>query len=392
MHQRSESCAICVDLSRETTSPKYPSANADDERERVEKIRGCLIGGAIGDAVGRLMRQGLPLPTHPEPGSLHIGGATQLALFSAECMLRMLVRYHAKGIGPAFVIVKHAYDRWLFTQGYAGDANLLRTRWGWGIDRWPDGWLVHRHELHHRRSEMATTVAALRNDATSEFGDDRRLHPRPNGSRGAGGVVRAAPGGLLVQPEFAFEMGARLAGYTHGHPDAFLAAGILSSLVCRLLHGDQLEEAAASARTELAGWPGTAHAYTALEAIIGHGPPSVPVDLSPALEALAHGMAAGLTEQDAMDAVQSAASTGGTSAAVIAGQLLGVIRGSSAWSDVWRRGLEVSALVDPLADAVGIAHRAWILGRRIEGADWRTNDIFEEHPVSALLWSEFPGW
>lgn len=33
-----------------------------------------------------------------------------------------------------------------------------------------------------------------------------------------------------------------------------------------------------------------------------------------------------------------------------------------------------------------------MMRRHIPGADWQTDDVFEEAPVSALLWSRYPGW
>ena len=390
MQQNIDACGICSALSSEPPPIAYPPPLADDERERVDRIRGCLFGAAIGDAVGRLMRQGLPVPDLPAAASLQVGGATQLALFSAEGMVRMLVRYKAKGIGPAFSVNRHAYDRWLFTQGYPGDAELLRARWGWGVERWPDGWLVHRHELHHRRSTMTTTAQALRHDEMSEVDEDRHLRPRPNRSRGAGAVVRAAPGGLLVVPEFAFEMGVRLAGYTHGHPDAFLGAGVLSALVCRILHGERLDEALVTIRADLDGWPGSERLYPILDAVADDRR-----DLatpSPALAALVHGLRSVRGDVKPVVAAEKAASAGGTAAAVIAGQVLGVMHGIGAWPDAWRMGVEVGSAIDWMAEAVGVAHRAWDLGRDIPGAEWQSRDIFEEHPVSVLLWPRFPGW
>lgn len=385
-------CLVCAALPGEPprTEP-YADAVELDERQRTDRIYACLVGGAIGDAVGRLINADQPVPADPAEGSLQVGGATQLGLFTAEGMVRMLVRLHAKGIGPAFAVIKHAYDRWLFTQGNVADVQAARGRWdGGNANGWPDGWLVRCHELHHRRSDMGTTVKALRRAEISELGEDRRLHPRPNTSTGTGGVVRAGPGGLLVGEEFAFEIGVRIAGFTHGHPDAFLSAGVVTALVCRVLQGASVVDAVAGLRGDLVNWPGATSFYRVLDVIASGEAPAH--DMSRSMRAVVHGAIAARDHHEPLNAVRTAGANGGTAAAVVAGQLSGVLRGANAWSDAWRQAIEVGTVSEELSAAISVAHRAWVMGRDIPGADWQTPDIFEEHPVSMLLWSRYPGW
>jgi ADP-ribosyl-[dinitrogen reductase] hydrolase len=390
--QRDDSCGVCAVLPHETyQSRRYAETVGHKERVRDDRILGCLVGGAIGDAIGRLTIADQPVPANPTAESLEVGGGAQLALFTAEGMVRMLVRFHARGIGPAFAVIKHAYDRWLFTQGNTADADAARTRWAGGsADGWPDGWLVRRHELHHRRSDMGTTVTALRRSNISELGQDRRVHPRPNTSTGAGGVVRAAPGGLLVGEEFAFEIGVRIAAFTHGHPDALLSAGIVTALVCRMLQGASLEDAIAGMRGDLLNWPGSTPFYRILDVIAADHARST--ETSRSVQALVHGAIAARDHRDPVSAVRSAAVSGGSAAAVVAGQLSGVLHGATAWSEAWRQATEVANVAQELSAAVSVAHRAWVMGRDIPGARFEAQGMFEEHPVSMLLWPRYPGW
>lgn len=385
-------CPTCRAIPAETrTDRSYPEATRLDERERSDRILGCMVGGAIGDAIGRFLKAGASMPIDAPTPNIEVGGATQLSLFTAEGMVRMLVRYNAKGIGPAFAVIRHAYDRWLFTQGKSADMSAAEQRWAWGASAgWPDGWLVRQHELHHRRSHMATAVRALRRPGSSELGDDRRLHPRPNASSGTGGLVRAAPGGLLVNEAFAFETGVRIAGYTHGHPDAFLSAGVMSALVCRILLGASYADAIAGMRGDLLDWPGSMPFHDTLD-VLASGEPKTSAGAR-AVSALLQGATAARDEPDAIAAVGRAAAAGGTAAAVIAGQLAGVLHGAGAWPVAWKSRLEVAGVIDELSSAMAIAHRAWLMGCDIPGANSRSDDIFEEHPVSMLLWSRFPGW
>lgn len=403
-------CTICADLGRPAPLRRlsYPGPSAPDEEWRQDQIRGCLIGGAIGDAVGHLLHAKQPVPDEPAPRSLSVGGATQLSLFTAEGVLRMLVRYHAKGIGPAYVVVKHAYDRWLFTQGNPAEMALVRSRWvQWTDGGWPDGWLVHHHELHQPRSAMHTTHQALHAAEAPEIESDRHLHPRPNDSRGAGAVVHAAPSGLMIpptDPSYAvsedpstshvlgsFELGVRLAGFTHGHPEAFLSAGMVSALVSRLLEGVSFTDALAAIRADLRGWPGADTLDAALDTIAGRA--ALPAGASPAVNALVVGAQAARDARAGLDGVLAAGHHGGTAAAVVAGHLLGVMRGARAWPIPWQQATEVADVTGDLATAVGIVHRAWVMQRRIPGADWQPeDDMFAPHPVSKLLWEAFPGW
>jgi len=119
------------------------AASGSDVRARV---RGCLLAGAVGDALGapvefwsrdeihaRLGPEGVTgyLPAYGREAGA-ITDDTQMTLFTAEGIIRATVRYAHRGIAHGPSVLQRAYVRWLATQG---EAPLP-----------PDGqngWLVH---------------------------------------------------------------------------------------------------------------------------------------------------------------------------------------------------------------------------------------------------------
>src|SRR5689334_14653367 len=90
------------------------------------RVRGCLLGGAIGDALGGPVEfeSGREILTeHPELLRTFVSGGagwppgtvtddTQMTLFTVEGLIQAGVREQ----GLDLAAVHHAYDRWLDTQ------------------------------------------------------------------------------------------------------------------------------------------------------------------------------------------------------------------------------------------------------------------------------------
>src|SRR4051794_36696955 len=198
------------------------------------RIRGCLLGGAVGDALGaavefdtidRIRQRFGPdgiadyAPAYGRVGA--ITDDTQMTLFTAEGLLRAYTRAVSKGISHAPGVVDHAYARWLATQGE-------RSR-RWLREDGPDGWLIAVTALHDRRAPGNTCLAAMRADRPGS------VEQPLNDSKGCGGVMRVAPAGLLGEAYGAdvFELGRDTAALTHGHPSGYLAAGAMAGAGAR---------------------------------------------------------------------------------------------------------------------------------------------------------------
>ena len=126
------------------------------------RTRGCLLGGAVGDALGAPVEfmGAAAIKARFGPGGIRdfapaygrIGAVTddtQMTLFTAEGLLRSATRFAAKGICHPPSVVHHAYLRWLKTQGE--DPNLagqphLNSHEGM------DGWLIKVPALWSKRA------------------------------------------------------------------------------------------------------------------------------------------------------------------------------------------------------------------------------------------------
>ncbi len=209
-------------------------------RRTKEHYQGCLLGGAIGDALGAAVEflnlsairkkygpQGIQtyISAYGRKGA--ITDDTQMTLFTAEAMIRSHNSSHDWGIWSPVDIGRFAYFRWLSTQGrkspYVSDE---------------PGWLIQQNELNAQRAPGNTCLAALRAGA---FGS---IQAPENDSKGCGGVMRMAPVGLVHGvPMDYFELGCDLAALTHGHPSGYLPAGFFSMLSSLIADGMTLEKA-----------------------------------------------------------------------------------------------------------------------------------------------------
>ncbi len=95
-----------------------------------DHFRGCLLGGAIGDALGwpveflslseikkKYGEEGITGLVAGINGKAEITDDTQMTLFTAEGLLRAESRGRGKGICHPSSVVYYAYLRWLHTQG-----------------------------------------------------------------------------------------------------------------------------------------------------------------------------------------------------------------------------------------------------------------------------------
>jgi len=206
-----------------------------------DRYRGCLLGGAVGDALGagieflslsEIRRNhgqcGITgyVPAYGRTGA--ITDDTQMTLFTAEGLLRHYQQQSADRRGPAAAIWR-SYQRWLNTQ--------------YGEPAAGSGWLSSQQFLHHGRAPGTTCLSAL------HAGHPGTVSRPVNNSKGCGGVMRVAPAGLAGGDPFS--VGSQAAALTHGHPSGYLAAGALALMVSDLVRGRELSDAAAAAISRL---------------------------------------------------------------------------------------------------------------------------------------------
>jgi ADP-ribosylglycohydrolase len=340
-----------------------------------ERYQGCLLGGAVGDALGapvefltraEILRSfgahGLTefAPAYGKLGA--ITDDTQMTLFTAEGVLRAHVRGALRGICHLPTVVHYAYLRWLHTQGeqVSKDNELLMN-----------GWLIEHRDLFSRRAPGNTCIGSLRQN--SEIGN-----PAQNNSKGCGGVMRIAPIGMLfhaltqLNPDArstnfqgAFDNGCEVAALTHGHPTGYLTAGIMAALTFDVLDGVDLITAVNHATPLLKTRQLNEETIAALEMAqrlyqSGAAPEEAIRRLGGgwiAEEALAIGVYCALKATRFEDGVIMAVNHDGDSdsTGLIAGSLLGAMRGISAIPPRWLEPLELRTVIEEVADDLATA-------------------------------------
>ncbi|WP_119727521.1 ADP-ribosylglycohydrolase family protein [Thermomonospora amylolytica] len=247
----------------------------DTTHPHPDRILGCLLGGAIGDALGapverlslgdihrRYGRDGIRGYVG-RPGSRGaITAGTQLTLFTAHALVQSSVRARARGIGGAATgILQATYLTWL--NGQSRETTPQPFRLG--------GWLAAEPAMTERRKPPRSCLSALdRAAARRDPGRPLGTPEQPvNDSKGCGAVVRTAPCGFgTSSPEAAFELGCRAAALTHGHPSGHLPAGVLAATVWGLVRGRPLTTALEDACELLRRRDGHEETATAIEAAV----------------------------------------------------------------------------------------------------------------------------
>ena len=337
-----------------------------------DAIRGCMLGGAVGDALGapiefmsklaimqKYGNEGVQDYVEFADGTGAITDDTQMALFTAEGILRACVRGHERGICDVSSVVSGAYQRWLKTQGYtsAVPEDFINS-----------GWLIKEKQLFSSRAPGMTCLSAL---------EQNTLRAK-NNSKGCGTVMRLAPVGLFFEPEAAYQYGCDFSAITHGHPTGITAGGAFAMLISYLRHGKSLAAALDFVEKHLENIPDAAETLAAIRkartasniAELGEG--------WVAEEALAIGIYCALHHQwnfkagvlKAINITGDSDSTG-----CITGHILGVLNGEKAIPERWRKNLREYNIVSQIAD------------------DLHTQ--FEENPdghVTENWWRKYPGY
>ena len=338
-----------------------------------EMVRGCLLGGAAGDALGapvefatwpairdRFGDEGIRdfAPAYGRVGA--ITDDTQMTLWTAEGVLRGITRARERGSGSPMSTMPGAYLRWLYTQ----DARLPRhfdlsdRRHVIGDSRTPAGWLLGVTRLHAPRAPGNTNLASLRSGLMGSRTD------RINDSKGCGGVMRVAPLALMhdSDAETAFELGCDAAALTHTHPTGWLAAGALVAILVQLREGIALVDAVERVIGRLRMEPDHDETTRALEGALAlHARGAVPAPETVetlgagwvAEEALAIALYAALAAgNDFARGVRIAVNHSGDSDSTgsITGQLLGMALGEDAIPPDWLDALELREEITAVAD------------------------------------------
>ena len=227
-------------------------ARIRETEKHLDAVRGCMAGGAAGDALGYAVEfwrekqifdtygpEGITeYETDSRSGKALISDDTQMTLFTANGLLAGATRGRMRGIaGPPGEYVKSAYYDWLKTQQSTMREVNRHERY---TEEGGVSWLLDVPELYSRRAPGNTCL-----DALTAKNDNRKDYIRnpANNSKGCGGIMRVAPLALLYRPgenysgglrELDLE-GAQLAAITHGHSLGYMPAAAVTHIISRIL-------------------------------------------------------------------------------------------------------------------------------------------------------------
>ncbi len=334
------------------------------------RFRGCLLGGAVGDALGapvefldldEILRaygqQGIRdyAPAYGKLGA--ITDDTQMTLFTAEAVLSAHIAAALQSQEPDFFRAAAAsYARWLMTQE---NSRLISS----GAHK--ASWLLQQKKLFSRRAPGTTCLSALQTNRG-------KVTRATNDSKGCGGVMRIAPLGMYFAHSLSrernrdrvlsniFATGRDLAAITHGHPSGFLSAGVLAVVVSLVLVCGTLPDALRAAKEVLRQHPSHKETLAAIEKAESLAK-SRPRERSAlrelgkgfvAEEALAMGLYCALGAKNFEDGIILAVNHGGDSDSTgsITGNLLGAAAGVEAIPDRWLAHLELLSTIEAIAD------------------------------------------
>ncbi|MEU8434090.1 ADP-ribosylglycohydrolase family protein [Streptomyces sp. NPDC029216] len=330
-----------------------------EQQDFRSRVRGTLLGSAIGDAlgapVGGLSLVGIreahgpagltePAPAHGRRGT--VTASTQLTLFTVDGLIRAHVRRDTGGWHPP-TDVHRAYLRWAATQ----------HDWGPDERRENDGWLAREEWLYARRDPDRACLTGFADDTLGTL--DQPKNPT---ARDAAATVRSSPFGLLVgwDPALVLQLAVECAAQSHGHPTAYLSAGALAVIVHGLTRGETLDTSVRRALALLAARPGHQPVTDALRRAVaavteGTPGPGTVESLSPdddASAVLATAVYCALVAEDVRHGLSLAVNHGGNSTATgaVCGALLGALHGETALPAPWLTTLEGRATILELAD------------------------------------------
>ena len=206
----------------------------------IGRYRGCLIGGAVGDALGyavefmdidsirrRYGEKGITEYTLTD-GCALISDDTQMTLYTANAIL-CCVTAQLLGEGTASQYLEYmsdSYCDWLTSQSAEqlgkGDVKC--------------SWLNNVERMNKSREPGRACIYSIMNGAKGTINEPI------NDSKGCGGVMRVAPIGLFFEGDVLGidYFGAQVAALTHGHELGYIPAAALVHIINLVSHNGEI--------------------------------------------------------------------------------------------------------------------------------------------------------
>jgi len=349
----------------------------------IDKYRGCLLGGAAGDALGyaiefdreeaiaaRYGSHGIRDYQLDERGLAPFSDDTQMTLYTANSLLCSLAALSAQASGGAPALASPTLPSPAALATYA-PAQMAQFYVEWMYTQVspyplaePKAWISSLPELFASRAPGVTCMNACEAMANGA--------KAVNNSKGCGGIMRMAPVGLInTCPSFSGvelqRLGAQLAELTHCHELGWMPAGVFAHIVSLLSRDEasSVQEAATQALNTLPEAFPNAHYLGQLQELLRYTLRLADRDIPDleainalgegwvAEEALAIGLLCSLRhEDDFAGAITSAVNHGGDSdsTGAIAGNIVGAHLGLAEIPQRYLEHLELRDTISKIAD------------------------------------------
>ncbi len=318
-----------------------------------ERYKGCLLGLAIGDALGAPVEflsldqirekygqkgiENYDYWDNYKPGSYT--DETQLSLATAKGCLNAHLNLISKGESFSLKVIHRRYLEWL----------------------------KDLEDPFHVRHPGYTCMNVLQSGQKGSVGNPI------NTSTEASGLLRTAPVGLAFPPGMAFREGTDYAAMTHGHASAYLAAGFLSEMVAQIIEVQSLQDAVELSIEQLAAFDNhqdlLRHLERALEEFHNQDPGEESIQRLgkgiTAAEVLSIGIYCALKYVSAFqEGVLASVNHSGmsTSTGLVTGAILGTLLGFEAILEKWISNLENSKEIIVIAEDM---YKVFKLGERV---------------------------
>ncbi len=203
-----------------------------------DKILGCIVGGAVGDALGYPIEFNMYSDIVCHFGSFGvtdyvysqglISDDTQMVLFTIDGLLKdedNKGKYRSRKVCDIY----QSYLDWYVTQNYPFSCRYNSNRWS------DNSKLLNIPDLYDLRAPGNTCLSAL---GSGRMGT---VEKPINNSKGCGGVMRVAPIGLYFKPEnhdigYVAKMGGDVSAITHGHQLGYLPSAVLVCMIHKIVY------------------------------------------------------------------------------------------------------------------------------------------------------------
>lgn len=328
--------------------------------ELSDKFQACLLGGAIGDAVGRPVERVRINDIKDRYGDEGIQDMqtvglkgrvtddTQLTIFTADGLIKSDISGKSNNEEPDYDIIYNSYKDWYKTQteGLKNKPEKLNT-----------GWIGEMDELYYSGGAGPTCLGSLKE------GKMGTIENPINESKSCGAAMRVAPVGLKYHnnPELAFNVAAKCGAMTHSAPEAYLPAGFLGAVIAHVTNGKSIEEAVDKSLEILQTKENSESTYDliSLAKLLAKNDNISPDDAIPQIgkgwrgdEAIAISVYCALKEpQNFKKAVLIAVNHDGDSDSTgsMVGNILGASLGSSHIPENWKNNIEMSEEIKAIA-------------------------------------------